>query len=171
MNVASLFWRVFAVVVVVLSVFGCARIRDHEASKAAQPTAPAAPSPPAARATPTETSQSEAQTSEADETESAEDAEEGMASYYGAEFEGKETASGEIFDKEKLTAAHKSLPLGTKAKVTNVETGESVEVEINDRGPNVGGRIIDLSERAAEEIGVKDDGVEKVKVETVETKK
>ena len=69
----------------------------------------------------------------------------GTASWYGPGFHGKKTASGEIYDQTKLTAAHKTLPLGTKARVTNLDNGSAVEVEINDRGPFVDGRIIDLS--------------------------
>src|SRR3712207_3929612 len=80
----------------------------------------------------------------------------GKASWYGKQFQGKTTASGERFDKDGLTAAHRTLPLGTQAEVTNLETGEKVQVEINDRGPFKPGRVIDLSERAAEEIGIKE---------------
>ncbi|WP_114393278.1 septal ring lytic transglycosylase RlpA family protein [Oleisolibacter albus] len=90
----------------------------------------------------------------------------GEASFYGNRFHGKKTASGEIFDKNKPTAASKDLPLGAKAEVTNLETGKSVEVKINDRGPHVDGRIIDLSEGAAKKVGLtKDDGVAPVVVE------
>jgi rare lipoprotein A len=73
----------------------------------------------------------------------------GRASWYGPGFHGKVTASGETFDEAALTAAHKSLPLGSKARVTNVITGNCVEVKINDRGPFTQGRIIDLSRAAA----------------------
>jgi len=83
----------------------------------------------------------------------------GKASWYGDEFQGKTTASGETFDKNDLTAAHPSLPLGSTVEVTNPKTGQSVEVEINDRGPKKPGRTIDLSERAAEEIGIREKGV------------
>jgi rare lipoprotein A (peptidoglycan hydrolase) len=89
----------------------------------------------------------------------------GEASYYGKGFHGKETASGEIFDQNDLTAAHPTLPLGTEAKVTNLKTGKSVEVEINDRGPYTKGRDIDLSKEAAKEIGLTKDGAAPVKVE------
>jgi rare lipoprotein A len=73
----------------------------------------------------------------------------GEASWYGPGFHGKKTASGEIFDQTKFTAAHKTLPLGSRARVTNIRNGNSVEVEINDRGPFVEGRILDLSRAAA----------------------
>jgi rare lipoprotein A (peptidoglycan hydrolase) len=90
----------------------------------------------------------------------------GNASWYGPAQDGKETASGETFDQKKLTAAHPTLPLGTKAVVTNLETGKSVEVTINDRGPHVKGRKIDLSRAAARQIGMSKKGVAKVKIET-----
>jgi rare lipoprotein A len=88
----------------------------------------------------------------------------GEASIYADKFEGRKTASGERFDQDKPTAAHPSLPLGSEAAVTNLETGQTTEVTVNDRGPHVKGRIIDLSEEAAEAIGLKD-GTAPVKVE------
>ena len=90
----------------------------------------------------------------------------GNASWYGSAFQGEETASGETFDQKKLTAAHRTLPMGTKALVTNLETGKSVTVKINDRGPYAKGRKIDLSHAAAQQIGMSKDGVAKVKIET-----
>src|ERR1035437_5820016 len=89
----------------------------------------------------------------------------GNGSWYGPAQDGKETASGETFDQKKLTAAHPTLPLGSKAVVTNLETGKSVEVTINDRGPHVKGRKIDLSRAAAQQIGMSKKGVAKVKIE------
>lgn len=79
-----------------------------------------------------------------------------MASWYGGPdgFEGKPTASGEVYDASRLTAAHRDLPLGTIVDVTNLDTGRNVRVRINDRGPFVKGRIIDLSRAAAREIGL-----------------
>lgn len=91
--------------------------------------------------------------------------ERGEASYYGRGFHGKETASGETFNQNDLTAAHRKLPLGTEAKVTNLETGKSVKVEVNDRGPYAKGRVIDLSKAAAKKIGIDDEGTAKVKIE------
>jgi rare lipoprotein A len=91
----------------------------------------------------------------------------GQASWYGKAFAGKPTASGEIFNHELLTAAHQSLPLGTKVKVTNVTNGKSVEVKVNDRGPYVGGRIIDLSRAAARALGMIEDGLTEVRLETI----
>jgi rare lipoprotein A (peptidoglycan hydrolase) len=89
----------------------------------------------------------------------------GEASFYGKGFHGKKTASGEKFNQHELTAAHPALPLGTEAKVTNLETGKSVEVEINDRGPYAKGRDLDLSKRAAKELGMTKGGVAPVKIE------
>jgi rare lipoprotein A len=87
------------------------------------------------------------------------------ASWYGPGFHGQETASGETFDQHAMTAAHRTLPLGTEAKVTNLETGQSVTVKINDRGPYVKGRQLDLSQAAAKQIGLTKKGVAKVKIE------
>lgn len=88
----------------------------------------------------------------------------GKASYYAKSFNGKKTASGEKFRSNKLTAAHRTLPFNTKVKVTNLKTGKSVKVRINDRGPFVAGRIIDLSKRAARKIGLVDEGVGQVRI-------
>jgi rare lipoprotein A len=93
----------------------------------------------------------------------------GLASWYGKHHQGRKTASGERFSRGQLTAAHRSLPLGTKVKVTNLRTGQDVVVTINDRGPHGGGkrRIIDLSEAAAKRIGLVQRGVEQVQVVVV----
>lgn len=85
--------------------------------------------------------------------------ERGLASWYGADFAGLPTASGEIFDPERISAAHRALPLGTVADVTNEKNGRTVRVRINDRGPFVAGRIVDLSKAAAAEIDSVLDGV------------
>jgi rare lipoprotein A (peptidoglycan hydrolase) len=90
----------------------------------------------------------------------------GEASWYGPAQNGKETASGDTFDQNKLTAAHPTLPLGTQAVVTNLETGKSVAVTINDRGPSRKGRKIDLSRAAAQKIGMTKEGVAQVKIES-----
>jgi rare lipoprotein A len=89
----------------------------------------------------------------------------GKASWYGPRFHGRKTASGDVFDQRKLTAAHKTLPLGSKAIVTNLENGNSVEVEINDRGPYARGRIIDVSYAAAKRLGFAKSGTAPVQVE------
>ena len=78
---------------------------------------------------------------------------------YGNEFAGRKTASGELFDPTALTMAHRTLPFGTRVRVTNLENQRSVEVVVNDRGPFVAGRIADLSEAAARRIGMVADGV------------
>jgi rare lipoprotein A (peptidoglycan hydrolase) len=91
----------------------------------------------------------------------------GRASYYGPGFRGRKTASGETFRPEELTAAHRSLPLGTKVRVTNLHNGESVLVTINDRGPYVRGRQIDLSMGAARAIGMIGRGVANVVFEVL----
>ena len=78
----------------------------------------------------------------------------GMASYYGRKFDGRRTASGETFDMTELTAAHRTLPFGSKVRVTNAANGRSVVVRINDRGPFHGGRLIDVSRAAAERLGL-----------------
>ena len=89
----------------------------------------------------------------------------GVVSWYGGKFHGRKTASGEKYDKDELTAAHKSLPFGTKVKVTNIRNGKSVVVEINDRGPYAKSRVLDLSQAAFSEIGHTNTGVMQVEYE------
>ncbi len=91
----------------------------------------------------------------------------GVASWYGGKFHGRKTANGEIFDKNLLTAAHKTLPLPVIAKVTNLSNGRSVKVRINDRGPFTRGRLIDLSQAAAQKLGFIRNGTAKVRVEVL----
>ena len=91
----------------------------------------------------------------------------GVASYYHDSLHGRKTASGEIYRKGVRSAAHKSLPLGSKVRVTKLSSGKSIDVRINDRGPFVKGRIIDLSRRAARDLGIINSGVAKVKVEVL----
>jgi len=91
----------------------------------------------------------------------------GTASFYGGKWHGRKTANGEIFDTYKLTAAHKTLPFGTKVKVTNLNNGKSVVVRINNRGPYVKGRVIDLSQAAFSKIENMSRGVTKVKLEII----
>ncbi len=86
----------------------------------------------------------------------------GIASWYGPGFDGRRTASGEIYDMNGISAAHKTLPFGTIVQVVDLETGKSVIVRINDRGPFIKGRIIDLSKGAAEKLGIIDKGITKV---------
>ncbi len=90
----------------------------------------------------------------------------GMASYYSDKFEGKTTASGELYRSSKMTAAHRTLPFGTQVKVTNLSNNKSVTVTVNDRGPFVKDRIIDLSKAAAVKLDYIDQGIAKVKIES-----
>ena len=94
--------------------------------------------------------------------------EDGVASWYGSDFHGKRTSCGEPYNMWSDTAAHKTLPLGTSVKVTNLENGRSTILKINDRGPFVGGRIIDLSAKGAQDLGCHAKGLAKVRVEAVQ---
>ena len=93
----------------------------------------------------------------------------GLASFYAGKFQGRLTANGEVFDTNKLTAAHKTLPFNTIVKVTNLESGDSVLVRINDRGPFVEGRVIDLSRAAAKVINIVGQGIGSVRLDIVRT--
>lgn len=96
------------------------------------------------------------------------DTQRGEASYYADKFAGRTTANGETFDPSEMTAAHPNLPFDTRVRVTRVHGGESVIVRINDRGPYADDRIIDLSEAAAQEIGMIEEGVVEVRVDVLE---
>lgn len=91
----------------------------------------------------------------------------GIASYYSDDFQGRKTAYGDIYDKNKLTAAHKKHPYGTKLRITRLDNKKTVDVTVNDKGPYIKGRVVDLSRAAAERLGVVADGVAEVKVEVV----
>ena len=93
----------------------------------------------------------------------------GVASWYGEDFHGKPTALGEPYNMYAMTAAHKTLPLPTMVRVTNLETGRSAELRVNDRGPFVKGRVIDLSYSAARELGVVRRGTARVRIEALES--
>lgn len=95
---------------------------------------------------------------------SAHSTQEGMASWYGGKFHGRTTASGETYDQDQLTAAHRYAPFHTSVLVTNLDNGQSVRVKINDRGPFVKGRIIDLSRQAAKQIGMLSTGTARVRL-------
>lgn len=95
--------------------------------------------------------------------------ESGMASWYGPDFHGKRTASGETYDQRELTAAHKTLPFNSVVRVTNLDNGKQVVVRINDRGPYSRGRVIDLSRAAAEEVSMIQAGVARVRIEVLHT--
>ena len=92
---------------------------------------------------------------------------EGIATYYAASHHGKKTASGEIFDMNSLTTAHRALPMGTRIRVTNIENGRMVEVRVNDRGPYVRNRILDLSRKAATDLDFIRAGRARVRIETL----
>ena len=93
----------------------------------------------------------------------------GLASWYGKPFHGRTTASGERYDMNAMTAAHRTLAFGTRVRVVNLKNGKSVVVRINDRGPFVKGRIVDLSRRAADQLAFRQDGVTKVRVEVLKS--
>ena len=95
-------------------------------------------------------------------------AQQGKASYYGSRHHGRKTANGERFNKNALTAAHRSLPFGSLVRVTNLNNQKSIVVRINDRGPYAKGRIIDLSEQAARELNMIRAGVAQVKIEQLQ---
>ncbi len=92
----------------------------------------------------------------------------GVASWYGPNFQGNPTASGEVFDMNEMTAAHKSLPFGTRVRVVDMSTGNKVVVKINDRGPFIKDRIIDLSFQAAKKLGIVDTGTAEVGLKILE---
>ncbi|MBN1278486.1 MAG: septal ring lytic transglycosylase RlpA family protein [Chlorobium sp.] len=93
---------------------------------------------------------------------------EGKASYYANQFHGRKTANGETFNMNEMTAAHRTLPFGTWVRVTNLRNGKDVIVRINDRGPFIKGRVIDLSKQAAKEIGLMKAGTANVRVEAID---
>ena len=95
------------------------------------------------------------------------DTQSGIASYYHDSLHGNKTASGQVYDRNRMSAAHKTLPLGSKVRVTDVKSGKSIVVRVNDRGPFVKGRIIDLSRKAAQELGIVRKGISRVKVEVL----
>lgn len=92
----------------------------------------------------------------------------GTASWYGEDFHGKPTASGEVYDMYGYTAAHKTIPLGSKVRVTNLENGRQIIVPVNDRGPFVGDRIIDMSYGSAQRLDMVEEGLAKVRIEVLE---
>ncbi len=91
----------------------------------------------------------------------------GLASYYGHQYHGRTTANGETYDENKLTAAHRTLAFGTRVRVTNLANGKTVQLRINDRGPFVEGRIIDVSWRAAQDLDFVERGVVKARVDVL----
>jgi len=138
---------------VVLVVSGCAtaRVNTPPSTSTAPPRAavPAPPPPPLPAPAPEDFQQT------------------GIASWYGRQHHGKPTASGEAYDMNALTAAHRTLPLGTRVRVTNLDNGRSVDVRINDRGPFAGRRVIDLSYAAAQRLGAIGTGLFRVGLKTI----
>ena len=180
-QVAALEWRVSALVLMaaVISSQGCGIILDApqrvvstrgvspSESQTGNPSSDKPPThtlpreiPPIAKIpSPPETEQAPPATSQPTMMET------GVASWYGPKFHGKLTASGEVFNQEKFTAAHQTLPWGSRVKVTNLANGKSVDVRINDRGPFGKGRIIDVSRAAARALGMVGRGITTVRVE------
>ena len=178
---AALEWRVSALVLMaaVISSQGCGIISDApnrvmsrrgvspSESQTGNPSSDKPPThtfpreiPPIAKIpSPPETEQAPPATSQPTMMET------GVASWYGPKFHGKLTASGEVFNQEKFTAAHQTLPWGSRVKVTNLANGKSVDVRINDRGPFGKGRIIDVSRAAARALGMMGQGLTTVRVE------
>jgi rare lipoprotein A len=102
------------------------------------------------------------------EVGNAPDQQTGLASYYAHMFHGRPTASGEVYDENKLTAAHRTLPFGTRIRVTNLQNGKAVQLRVTDRGPFVDGRIVDVSWRAANELDFVAAGLVKVRLEVLD---
>ena len=152
MTSARRLWVLFGFggVLLPLLLVSCGGLISHQEARPVVAPTPPFPPPPQAK-------------EEAPRLEGQKIEQVGIASWYGPGFHGQETASGETFNQNALTAAHRSLPLGSTAVVTNLATGKSVQVKINDRGPYVKGRKIDLSRAAARKIGLKK-GVAKVKI-------
>ena len=140
---------------------GCARHSAHSA-RAAHPAAPRASSSSSSRASASSSAQPKKHSLELSSPDEI-----GLASWYGDPYHGRRAASGEVFDKEKLTAAHRTLPFETWVEVTNLASGKSVQVRINDRGPFIDGRIIDLSEAAAKQIDMWRAGVAQVSLHVI----
>ena len=147
--------RLVATLSIVLLITGCASTRSRDA--AVRPTPPAVVTPPPAVVTPPPVTPPRGP--DAPVT--------GKASWYGKAHQGRTTASGEPFDMNALTAAHRTLPLGTRVRVTNLQNGRTVEVRINDRGPTMPDRIIDLSYAAARALDAVGEGVFRVRIAVV----
>jgi rare lipoprotein A len=144
-------------VLFVLIGLATARLSIAQSPNATAPAALPAPSPAAAQL---------AASPPAAAPKSA-DAMEGLAAVYSDKLNGRKTASGQAFRQSELTAAHPTLPFGTKVRVTNTQNNKSIEVRINDRGPTQAGRVIDLSSAAAAKIGIRKTGTAPVKLEVV----
>ena len=106
---------------------------------------------------------------EAAEKKGSDSVQVGLASWYTTNSRGKKTATGEVYDPHRRTAAHLSFPLGSRVRVTRLDNGKSIEVQINDRGPFVAGRVIDLSRAAADALGISEKGIVTVRVELLDS--
>ena len=136
-------WRQAWVLAALAAALSCAQAQEHEAEEPG---------------TPAEQVFEMQQQADAEALDRAPEFERGMASWYGPRFHGRRTANGEVFDMHALTAAHPKLPFGSVVRVLNLETGRSVDVRINDRGPHIRRRVIDLSRAAAKALGLLDAG-------------
>jgi rare lipoprotein A len=155
----DLMTRTFTIGLALAALFSSAAVAQAPAPAAKSEPAPAAAAPAPAPATPAPAAPTAAPSSDHKM--------EGLAAYYSNRLNGRKTASGQIFDQNALTAAHPTLPYGTKVKVTNTKNGKSVVVRINDRGPTQPGRVIDLSRAAAGKLGMLRAGLVPVKLEIV----
>jgi rare lipoprotein A len=160
-----------AVVLAAVTVAACAQssgLTDRSGSPGASRLV-AAPSEPSRSAERTQKATFVASRANVTNRQAAEttEASSGLASFYGQEH-GNKTANGENYNSRELTAAHRTLPFGTRVRVTNVASGRSVTVRVNDRGPFVPGRVIDVSQAAAEQLGMVGRGVAKVKLDVVQ---
>ena len=155
-------WRpqLFAAALIMLSVSGCASDQSSSKPSSSPEESKQAVEPKAETKTDGETPS----------TQAAETAQtvNGRASWYGPGFYGNKTTSGDVLEKGTMTAAHSSLPMGTEVKVTRLDTGESVTVEINDRKPYKEGTVIDLAHGAAEALDIDDDGTASVSIEVLD---
>src|SRR5262249_29972605 len=161
--------QLFAVALAGATLAGCVQHTGAErsASLAVSPQAPAAPEREGASVAPRRVAAAPKKYKlAAAKPAAARDASVGVASFY--KLQNSKTASGEMFDPGELTAAHRTLPFGTRLRVTNVATGQSVTVRINDHGPFISGRDVDLSHSAAETLGIVHRGTAKVKLDVVE---
>jgi rare lipoprotein A len=156
------------VVAVVTALLLCGSVSTWAASNPASSTSPKTPSTPAISTEIPKKSVETPKKSEVKRTAKAPKAIVGRASWYGKKFHGRQTASGEAYDMFQFTAAHKTLPLGTWLKVTNLRNGKWIIVRVNDRGPYVGDRVLDLSYGAAQMLNFRAKGVERVKAEVVD---
>lgn len=156
--------RRLAAAITALAIAACAS-QSPAASQAGLESGASGPGP--AQTRPDRLSPQAAPTRSEADTLAVRAAQTGLASWYGEPFHGRLTASGEVFDKNALTAAHPTWPLRSLARVTRVDSGARVLVRINDRGPFVEGRIIDLSRAAAEALGFTDEGLAEVRVESL----